>query len=106
ELLGRDLHDLLHCSESEHPSHLPGSCPLLDPLRSKRTLQGKEATFLRRDGSCFPVVCSAAPIMSGEGATGAVLAFHDVSERNRAERLRSVRLGVTEILFEVGSLEA
>jgi PAS domain S-box-containing protein len=85
ELLGRDMHELIHRS-------VPGGSAL--PVGGSRVLQAMvrgcgdrvEDEFLwRKDGVCFPVEYRAYPIRRGGQVIGAVVTFNDITERKRAE---------------------
>jgi two-component system CheB/CheR fusion protein len=92
ELLGRRLHDILHCRHPDGSSYPDPECPLLGVFVSGRTLHDHEDHFIHRDGRMVPVVCSSSPIYQGghDGGdgklAGAVLVVHDMTERKRAER--------------------
>ena len=55
-----------------------------------RILRIQEDAYTRKDGSVFPVSCSAAPLMSGTGISGAVIVFRDTTEETE-ERLARQR---------------
>jgi PAS domain S-box-containing protein len=85
ELVGRNMHDLVHY---KHPNGKPfpaDDCALLGALISGAPLVNHEDIFIRKDGTFFDIVCSVSPIRSGDEITGTVVVFHDVTERKRAE---------------------
>ncbi len=86
ELLGRRLHDILHCRHPDGSSSPNPECPLLGAFVSGRTLHDHEDHFIHRDGRMVPVVCSSSPIYRDGQLAGAVLVVHDMTERKRAER--------------------
>jgi PAS domain S-box-containing protein len=86
ELLGHHSHEKIHY---RHPdgSHYPAAeCPMLLPRATGETVRRELDWFFRRDGSMFPVSYISAPIELREGR-GAVVAFTDIEERLRTERL-------------------
>jgi PAS domain S-box-containing protein len=85
ELRGQVLHDLMHHHRLDGRPYLAHECPLVGALRTGDVLRDHEDVFFGKDGSAIPVVCSNAPIWSGEQVVGAVLAAHDISERKKAE---------------------
>jgi PAS domain S-box-containing protein len=89
ELLGRNLHDLLH---HHHPDGTPypvETCPMVRALKTGETLPGLQDVFFRKDGTPVDVVCSNAPVAVDGQVTSAVLTISDVTDRRRArERLR------------------
>jgi light-regulated signal transduction histidine kinase (bacteriophytochrome) len=79
------MHDVAH---QEHPNGNPFAadhCAVLRVLESGAPVVNHEDIFIRKDGTFFDVVLSASPIWSGDEITGAVVVFHDVTERKRAE---------------------
>ncbi|HET8650921.1 MAG TPA: PAS domain S-box protein [Gemmatimonadales bacterium] len=85
EILGRVLHDLVHSDRPDGTSYPRAECPLVQVLRSGRSLQNHEDFFLHRDGHLVPVSCSNSPIFREGEITSAVLVVHDITERRRAE---------------------
>jgi PAS domain S-box-containing protein len=90
ELLGRPSHQTIH---SRYPDGRPfpeADCPLLRPRQTGEPVRVDQDWFIRRDGSFVPVAYSSAPVNFAQ-RRGAVVAFRDISERNRAEaeRLRA-----------------
>jgi PAS domain S-box-containing protein len=85
ELMGRKMHDATHY---RHPDGTPfpaGECAGLQVLQSGVVLQEYEDVFIRKDGSFFPVVYSAAPLTESGQTVGIVVSFRDDTERRRAE---------------------
>lgn len=85
EILGRVLHDLVHADRADGTAYPRSECPLVQVLRSGRSLQNHEDLFLHRDGHMVPVSCSNSPIFREGEVTSAVLVVHDITERRRAE---------------------
>ncbi|MDT4895401.1 MAG: two-component system, cell cycle sensor histidine kinase and response regulator CckA [Acidobacteriota bacterium] len=85
ELLGQKIHEIIHFQHADGTNSPAEECPLLGVLNSGKTIQIEGDVFTRRDGSLFPVSYNSSPIISGVQVAGAVLAFHDITERKRAE---------------------
>ena len=62
---------------------------LLDPamraMALRRNVTSYDTRFGRSDGSHFPVTMTASPVVGESSATGAVIVFHDTSERKAFE---------------------
>ncbi|HEY0093284.1 MAG TPA: PAS domain-containing protein, partial [Archangium sp.] len=89
ELLGQNLHDLVHC---KHPDGTPfpmASCPLGQVLSSGQAALDHEDHFIHRNGAFVPVHCSNAPVISQGTIVGAVLVVRDVTARKFAEQARA-----------------
>ena len=99
DLLGQDAHAVLHgtCVDA---------CPVGRALHAGGTLRD-EGTFQAMDRGPFPVSIVASPIVTDGRRIGAVLAFHDVTERRRGEaELEASRrqLAMSEKLSALGTL--
>ena len=86
ELLGKRMHDVTHY---KHPDGTPfpaSECPGLQVLQRDVELREHEDTFIRKDGSFFPVVFSASLLKKEGTAIGMVVGFRDDTLRRKAER--------------------
>lgn len=92
ELLGRNMHELIHHRHGD-PSSIPAeACPLLGVIRTGKPVRIEEDIFTRRDGQLLSVAYSSAPIIEEGTVAGAVVAFHDISQSKRdAHALRESR---------------
>jgi len=85
ELVGKGQHETIHSRRADGTPHPVEECPVIEVLRTGVPLRDYETVYTRRDGSRFPVLCTSAPILDNGKVTGAVMTFHDISERRRAE---------------------
>lgn len=84
EIVGQDVHSLIHTRHSEVASHLERpSCPILSTLHDHVPRKGREV-FYRKDGVAIPVMFSANPVQTQGHNAGVVLAFRDMSEEQAA----------------------
>jgi len=88
ELVGRDAHELIHHSHADGTPYSRSTSPILQALRRSEPIRMRDEVFWRRDGSALPVEYSANPIMEEDSVNGMVIAFQDVSERKRLERMK------------------
>ena len=85
ELFLRDLHQMTHYRKADGTSFPRHECPILAAMDNRTTIERDDA-FIRKDGSMLQVSISAAPLRSAQGETvGAVVVFHDATERRRLE---------------------
>jgi len=87
DLLGKKMHDVTHY---KHPdgTPFPGSeCSGLKVLQEGIELREQPDTFIRKDGTFFPVVYSASPLKRDGATVGIVVGFRDDTHRREAERL-------------------
>lgn len=86
ELLGRSMHQVAHY---KHPDGSPfplEECPGFQVFHNGKVLRNFEDTFIRKDGSFFPVSYSSSPLRDHNGQiVGVVIVFQDITERKQAE---------------------
>lgn len=89
ELLGRNMHELVH---HHYPDgrHFPGEeCPIYDVIRKKEALHQVTDTMFRKNGSSFVAEISAQPVAVEGCVVGVVVTFREVTElRQQQEDLR------------------
>lgn len=88
EMIGRDMHELMHHSHADGTRAAPETCTTARAFRGGELVHVSDDVFWRRDGSSFPVEFRSSPIVENGVITGAVVTFADVSERVAAERLQ------------------
>jgi two-component system, OmpR family, sensor histidine kinase VicK len=87
-LTGRDLHEVIHHSHSDGTPYSKSTNPILQALRRCESIRMRDEVFWRQDGTAFPVEYSASPLLEDGRISGMVIAFQDVSERRRLERMK------------------
>jgi len=88
QLIGRDLHEVVHHSHADGTPYSKSTNPILQALRRGESIRMRDEVFWRHDGSSFPVEYSANPLLEDGQISGMVVAFQDVSERRRLERMK------------------
>ena len=88
ELTGRDLHELIHHSHSDGTPYSRMTSPILQGMRRRETVRMRDEVFWRRDGTSIPVEYSANPLIEDGQISGMVVAFQDISERRRLEKMK------------------
>ncbi len=97
EIIHRNMHAVIHHSHPDGTPFPAEECAGLRVLNEGSMLIEYEDSFIRKDGSFFDVVYSSAALRGGEGITGLVVVFRDITERKRAEE---------EIRFQARLLDA
>ena len=87
ELLGRNMHEVLHHSREDGSPYPVAECPIFRAFQSGVGCRNSDEVFWRKDGSSFPVEYSSHPIRDAGLVQGAVVNFIDIRERRRSERL-------------------
>ena len=85
DLLGQPMHERLHHAYADGSPYPPERCPILATLRDGMAHQIANEVFWRKDGAPLPVEYTSSPIADGGTIAGAVVAFRDISERQRLE---------------------
>ena len=89
ELLGQPIHEVAHHSKTDGTRYPPEACPILSAAREGGVHRASDEEFWRKDGTRFPVEYIANPIHEGSSIVGAVVTFTDITERKKAEEIRS-----------------
>ncbi|HET7531290.1 MAG TPA: diguanylate cyclase [Mycobacteriales bacterium] len=109
ELLGRDLHDVMHHSRPDGSPYPIAECGIQRALVEGRSLSAEDEVFWRRDGRPFYGDYRSEPIRLGDDLVGAVVTIVDVTTRREAEiatteRLHDVeRAALTDPLTGIGN---
>jgi diguanylate cyclase (GGDEF)-like protein/PAS domain S-box-containing protein len=84
ELLGKDMHDLLHVREDGTPC-ARDDCNLLRVAQTGTTYRGIAECFRCKNRQILPISVSVSAIIREQKAAGIVVAFHDITERKKFE---------------------
>lgn len=88
QLTGRDVHEIIHHSHADGTPYSKSTSPILRALRRSEPIRMRDEVFWRQDGNAIPVEYSANPLLEEGQISGMVVAFQDVSERRRLERMK------------------
>lgn len=77
EIVGHILADRTPCDGT--------TCRIRTAVAKGETVRVMDEFFTRRDGTAVPVEYVVAPLAVSDASAGAVIAFHDISERKQAE---------------------
>ena len=88
ELEGREFHATVQHSHADGTPYSRSSCPTHIAMRRREPVQVRDEVYWRRDGTSFPVEYSASPLLEAGQVSGMVLAFRDVSERRRLDKMK------------------
>jgi PAS domain S-box-containing protein len=86
ELVGKRMHEVVHYKHPDGTPYLASDCPALQILQTGVELREHEDTFIRKDGSFFPVVLSASPLKKDGTTVGIVVGVRDDTLPREAER--------------------
>jgi two-component system sensor histidine kinase VicK len=88
QLVGHDLHELIHHSHADGAPYSRSTSPILQALRRSEPIRMRDEVFWRQDGTAIPVEYSATPLIEEGLVSGMVVAFQDVGERRRLEKMK------------------
>ncbi|MEO5718200.1 MAG: ATP-binding protein [Chthoniobacterales bacterium] len=103
DAVGRSIGAVLHLVDEG--TRQPATNPINGALEEGALQDLSDLTILvRRDGREIPIEDSAAPIKNPSGKIiGAVMVFHDVTERRQKERALQEEYAITEHLYEIAT---
>ncbi|GAB3550631.1 hypothetical protein GCM10027343_33900 [Noviherbaspirillum agri] len=85
ELQGKRAHALFHHTRADGTPYPGELCEINRVVSSGKSFRGHDEVFWRKDGTMLPVSINSMPIIRDGEVMGAVVAFHDIIERKRAE---------------------
>jgi PAS domain S-box-containing protein len=89
ELLGRNMHELVHHHYPDGRSFPREECPIYDVVRKNTVLRQVTDTMFRKNGSAFVAELSAQPVIVEGSVVGVVVTFREVTElRQQQEDLQ------------------
>jgi PAS domain S-box-containing protein len=85
DLLGKNVHDLMHHSFADGRQYPRENCRILHAMQAGEGVHVSDEVVWRRDGTSFPVEYWSYPMRRGTEIVGAVITFLDISERRNVE---------------------
>jgi len=119
QLTGQNIHEIVHHSHVDGTPYSKSTNPIFLAMRRCEPIRMRDEVFWRKDGTAIPVEYSASPILEEGLISGMVVAFQDVSERRRLEKMKDefistvshelktplTSLGASLRLIQTGSLD-
>lgn len=90
-VIGKSLHSLIHHTRPDGTPRPPEECRLLGTLQDGASVQLTDEMLWRADGTSFPADIAAYPVLRSQAIVGAVISFHDISERKHAAEVLAKR---------------
>jgi PAS domain S-box-containing protein len=85
ELIGKNMHDLMHHTRPDGTPYPAKECPILRALHDGKGTHVDDEVLWRADGSSFHAEYWSNPQRRGGQVVGAVIAFIDITTRKRTE---------------------
>lgn len=87
EVLGRNMHELIHHSYADGRHYPECDCPIFNAFRRGMPCRIDDEVIWRADGTPFAVEYASHPIVENGVVQGAVASFVDITARKQAEAL-------------------
>ena len=88
ELRGKDIHEVIHHSHPDGTTHSKANCPILTGMRRREAARIRDDVFWGKGRKSIPVEYVASPLIDEGQIAGMVVAFQDIAERRRLERMK------------------
>jgi PAS domain S-box-containing protein len=88
EMEGKDLLALLGHARADGSPYQIEDSPIYGARRASAPIRARDEVFRHKDGHPVPVEYVACPMLSNGRVTGVVVAFQDVTERRRLDRMK------------------
>lgn len=86
EIRQQPLHKMLHHSHPDGSPFPPSECLLVKSLAKNQSISAQEEVFIRKDGSFYPVSCTARPIFENGVAMTSILEVRDITEEKKIQQ--------------------
>ena len=106
EVLGHNMHRLIHHTRPDGSVYRQADCPLLHAIDTGVPVRLDHETLWRRDGTSFLAEYSSFPVHGAEGVIGSIVTFVDTATRLDAQRRLAVQYAISRLLGGEVALEA
>jgi PAS domain S-box-containing protein len=86
DLLGKNMHDLIHHSHADGKPYPVKICPINLVFKAGKGSHVEDEALWRKDGTSFPAEYWSYPIQQEGECIGAVVTFVDITDRKRVEQ--------------------
>ena len=93
-LRGRRAHDVFHGPQEDGSPYPCSGCYVTEAIDHGLVSSAEEDTYIRADGTTFPVEITASPLIDDDTISGAVVVFRDVTQRHEVDRMKNEFLSV------------
>lgn len=101
ELLGKPAHETIHYKHADGREYLRADCPICSTIATGGTRQVSDDILWHKDGACFRVDYTVAPMKSADGCiSGAIVTFRDGDNQAAAEARAKLQEEQYRLLFK------
>ncbi|MBB1496966.1 PAS domain-containing protein [Paracoccus sp. MC1862] len=98
EVLGRNMHDLIHHSHPDGSAYPQSACPMVATRMTGRAVRLSNEVLWRCDGSFFTAEYSAWPLRDGDRIAGSVVTLVDTAQLGGASDRLALQVTVSRVL--------
>jgi len=102
ELVGHDLHSLIHHPRADGSPYPSEDCPIGIRLRTDARFHSQAEVVWRKDGTSIPVEWSIQPLRTGGVTRGAVVVLHDIRARIASEQEAALHAARQAAVIDLG----
>jgi PAS domain S-box-containing protein len=103
ELLGKNMHEMIHSKYADGTPYNIYDCPIFNAFRSEKEIHIDNEVIWRKDGTSFPAEYWSYPVRQDGKLIGAVVTFLDITERKQFE-LEREKL-IKELQFAIDNIK-
>lgn len=100
ELLGKNLHELIHYAHADGSAYPSSDCIAYQAYIRNEATHSSEEVFWRKDGSAVAVEYWSQPMHRSGRPVGAVVTFLDISERKKSEAALQESVSFSDSLLQ------
>ena len=86
ELIGKNMHQLIHHSYHDGSVFPVENCKILESIKKGEGIRAEDEVFWKADGTYFDVAYNAYPQLKNGEVVGAVITFMDITERKLTQK--------------------
>ena len=105
DVLGRNMHDLIHHSHPDGSRYPQSACPMLMTRQTGRPVRLANEVLWRKDGSFFTAEYCAWPLWESGRLAGSVVTLVDTTEQGSARKRLALQVTVSRMLAGSADLE-
>jgi len=88
DVLGKNMHDLIHHTRPDGSPYPVNECRIYEAFQKGEGTHVDDEVLWRKDGTSFAAEYWSYPVYKGEHITGSVMTFMDITERKAIEKAR------------------
>lgn len=105
ELIGKDIHELIHHSYNDGSPYPANECRMYHVLITKKAITVSDEVFWRRDGVPIPIEYWVHPIVKEGKVIGLIATFIDITERKNFDLIRNAVFKISLAADKIMSLD-